>query len=141
MLTLEMKELIFLLKEVSYTQGYAEREQSLSESSRQLVRELLERLPESELLRVVTSCPSDSLLSRYELSRPLQEITLCDILRATGGFLELPPMDLSRLQSDQYGLAGRRLDVLGGMIRRALSEISVADIILREDEVKGRSQQ
>lgn len=129
MLTEEMTELIFLLKEISYMQGYAVREQSLPEPFRSQAREQLERLLCHQLLRVVVSCPSDSLFSCYALSRPLKEITLYDLLVVCGGHLHLSLNDSTDL-SVEYGPVGRRLGVLVSMLCRFMSEISVVEVVL-----------
>lgn len=129
MLTEEMKELIFLLKEISYMQGYAVREQSFPESLRLQARQRLDQLLCHHLLHVVVSSSSDSLFSCYALNRPLQEITLYDILLITGGHLELS-LDQSKDLWSEYGPAGRRLGVLVSMFCHFLSEISVVEVVL-----------
>ncbi len=128
MLTQEMEDAISLLKEISYMEDYVIGRSSFPCLADGKVRELLCHLCRNSLLHVV----SPSLTSRdsfdYSLSRPLQEITLYDILRATGGNLHLS-LDPSEDASERYGVSGRRISVLETMIRHFLSEIPIVEVV------------
>jgi len=131
MLTREMKKAIRLLKEINYMGGYTVREQSLPESSRIQVRDLLGRLCCEGLLRVLDDSDSDPVNYRYELTRPLPEISLCSLLDATGGTMQFSNDE--KAIYDNYGMAGRKLGVANYMICHLLSQISLVEIILPED--------
>lgn len=130
MLTYEVKEAILLLKRIEYGQGRLVTEQMLPEASRIFIRGVLKRLGDSGLLRIVDDAGADPLNFRYALRRPLSGITLCDILRITGGYIHLS-MDDEKM-SDDYGLVGRRLNVVNDMACRLLSEIRLVEIVLPE---------
>lgn len=134
MLNLDMRRVISLLKEIDYMKGYAVREQSLPELSRLKASKLLEQLLRDGLLHVIDSSSEDPLLFRYALCRPIQEITLYDILRVTGGALQLSLNDAKKIDGE-YGFADRRLRVLESMIYRFLSEIYILEVTFsRESE-------
>jgi DNA-binding IscR family transcriptional regulator len=126
-----MRETISLLKEISYMQGYALCERSLPESSRGQARELLGCLWRSGLLRIVESSGDDLLCFRYALSRPLQDITLYDVLRVTGGYLRLYT-EPDECLNESCGIVGHRLSVMNDMACRFFSEIRLVEVILPE---------
>lgn len=130
MLTYEVKEAILLLKRIEYGQGRLVTEQMLPEASRIFVRGVLKRLCDSGLLRIVDNVGADPLCFRYALCRPLSGVTLYDILRITGGYIHLSMDDES--MADDYGLVGRRLNVVNDMACRLLSEIRLVEIVLPE---------
>ncbi len=134
MLTREIKEVISLLKEIAYMQGYPIREQSFPEAFRTKVRELLECLCREGLLRVMDGIGCDPLYFRYALCYPLQEITLCDILRVTGGVIYLSVDDTKEIY-ETYGMAGRRLGVMNDMACYFLSQINLAEITLPQEDL------
>ena len=111
--------------------GYTVREQSLPESSRVQVRELLGRLCSEGLLCVVDDSDSDPINFRYTLTRPLSDISLCSLLDATDGTMQFSSDEKSIY--DHYGMAGRKLGVANYMICHLLSQISLVEIILPED--------
>lgn len=129
MLTREMKNVISLLKEIAYMQGHPVREQSLPETSRTKVRKLLDCLCREGLLRIMGGTGCDPLYYCYALCYPLQEITLCDLLRVTGGTIHLSVDDTKEIYED-YGMAGRRLGVMNDMACHFLSQINLTEIIL-----------
>lgn len=131
MFTWEIKEAISLLKEIEYMQGRPIRGQSLPEASRTKVRKLLDCLCREGLLRVMDRTGCDPLYFRYTLCHPLQEITLCDILRVTGGTIHLSVGDTKEIY-ENYGMAGRRLGVMNDMACHFLSEINLTEIVLPE---------
>jgi len=129
MLTREIKETIALLKEIAYMQGCPAREQSLPEVSRTKVRKLLDSLCRAGLLRIMDGTGCDPLYFCYALCHPLREITLCDILRVTGGIIHLSVDDTKEIYED-YGMAGRRLGVMNDMACHFLSQINLTEIVL-----------
>lgn len=132
MLNLDMRRVISLLKEIDYMEGYAVHEQSLPELSRLKASNLLEKLLRDGLLHVIDFSSEDILLSRYALCRPIQEITLYDILRVTGGTLQLSLDDTKKIDGE-YGSADRRLRVLESMIYRFLSEIYIPEVTFSKE--------
>ena len=134
MFTWEIKEAISLLKEIEYMQGRPIRGQSLPEAFRTKVRKLLDCLCREGLLRVMDGTGCDPLYFRYTLCHPLQKITLCDILRVTGGTIHLSVGDTKEIY-ENYGMAGRRLGVMNDMVCHFLSEINLTEIVLPEASV------
>lgn len=135
MLTQEMENAISLLKEISYMEDYVIGRSPFPHLSDGNVRELLCHLCRNSLLRVVDPSLKTRESFNYALSRPLQEITLYDILRATGGNLHLS-VDSSEDASERYGLSGRRISVLETMIRHLLSDIPIVEVVFPGENEK-----
>lgn len=87
---------------------------------------LLCRLETNGLIRrKVSSLPV--ILSSYRLLRPYAQISLLDILEATGEHLDCNrPADESLY--NRYHLAAKRLGIVNYMTRLYLSEIHLADL-------------
>lgn len=87
---------------------------------------LLYRLETNGLIqRKASSLPA--VLSSYRLSRPYAEISLLDILEATGEHLDCNrPADESLY--NRYHLAAKRLGIVNYMTRLYLSEINLTDL-------------
>ncbi len=140
MLTREIKETISLLKEIEYIQDSPVREQSLPAASRIKVRKLLDCLCREGLLRIIDGTGRDPLYFHYALCYPLREITLCDILRVTGGTIHLSVDDTKEIYED-YGMAGRRLGVMNDMACHFLSQINLTEIVLPEASIDMSSEE
>lgn len=128
MLTQEMIRVITLLKRISngldVTVGIMCSE---DETSKNVV--LLGRLCDAGLIRTVVPNGSGIVCHCYELTRPLRQITLCDVLRITNGEIHLC-FDGGKDIYDRYGSAGRRLGVANYVTCHFLSDINLAEIVL-----------
>lgn len=91
------------------------------------VRRLLRRLSMAELIRLKDKDCDASKITSYEVCHSLYEISLCDILVATGGGIELSIKDTQDIYS-RYGLVAPRLDVINHMMCHFLSDIHVTDL-------------
>ena len=66
---------------------------------------------------------------RYALTKPLQQISLCEVLRVAGGEVVLSFDDQKEIY-DRYGAAGQRLGVTNYMACRFLSDINLAEVVV-----------
>ena len=128
MLSSEVIKAIGILKEINYSLDNIENN-ALHPLSDVASRRLLEKLCTSGLVRLKADKRTDSVLSSYELCHPLDQISLCDILIATGEGLELCVENEEDIYA-RYGLVGRRLGVLNQLACHYLSEIHLTDICL-----------
>ena len=76
---------------------------------------------------------------RYALTKPLQQINLCDVLRVAGGEVILS-FDEEKEIYDRYGAAGRRLGVTNYMACRFLSEINLAEVVLPDADSEDKKE-
>lgn len=90
---------------------------------------LLDQLLSSGLIRVVSKDDARRACCQYELTKSLREITLCDVLRVTGGEIRLCFDDEKDIY-DRYGAVGQRLGVVNYMTCRLLSDINLTEIVL-----------
>ncbi|WP_071145230.1 hypothetical protein [Bacteroides ihuae] len=130
MLSLEIVKAVSLLKEINYGLSGTEsaRKSPLSEFD---TRRLLSKLHSSGLIRLKAVKNGALGSSSYELCYPIYQISLCDILVATGGGIELSVENTEDIYNN-YGMAGKRLGVLNQMACRYLSEIHLTDVFLSE---------
>lgn len=88
--------------------------------------ELLDKLEQGELITLFAGKERGQLIS-YQLARPLSEISLLDVLEATGEHL-----NCNHVASDEmyqrYGLVARKLGVINQLTRSYLSDIKVVDL-------------
>ncbi|WP_319504056.1 hypothetical protein [Bacteroides graminisolvens] len=129
MLTCEMIRVISLLKQISNgldatTDTKNGKDELLMDAT------LLDRLCRVGLIRVASQDADKPL--RYELTKELREISLCDILRVSGGEVRLSFDDEKEIY-DRYGAAGQQLGVTNYMACRFLSQIKLSDISLPTD--------
>ena len=68
---------------------------------------------------------------RYALTKPLQQINLCEVLRVAGGEVVLSFDDQKEIY-DRYGAAGQRLGVTNYMACRFLSDINLAEVVVSD---------
>ena len=71
----------------------------------------------------------DNAPCRYTLTKPLRQISLCEVLRVAGGEVVLS-FDEEKEIYDRYGSAGRRLGVTNYMACRFLSDINLSEVLL-----------
>lgn len=130
MLSLEVVKAVSLLKEINYGLSGTEsaRRSPLSELD---TRRLLGKLHSSGLIRLKPVRNGATGSGSYELCYPIYQISLCDILVATGGGIELSMENTEDIYNN-YGMAGKRLGVLNQMACRYLSEIHLTDVFLSE---------
>jgi hypothetical protein len=128
MLSPEVIKAIGILKDINYSLDNAENN-ALHPLSDVASRCLLEKLCTSGLVRLKADKRTDLALSSYELCHPLDQISLCDILIATGEGFELCVENEEDIYA-RYGLAGRRLGVLNQLACHYLSEIHLTEICL-----------
>jgi len=76
---------------------------------------------------------------RYELTRPLRQITLCDVLRLTNGEIHLC-FEGGKDIYDRYGSAGRRLGVANYVTCHLLSEINLAEVVLPDADSEDKKE-
>ncbi|WP_321330973.1 hypothetical protein [uncultured Bacteroides sp.] len=124
MLTSNTKKVVALLYDI-----YHQREPSdtalcvFSDSSTQM---LLSRLEKAKLICLRTG-EDANLVSSYELCCPLFDITLRDLLVATGEGL-CPVFDNKEGIYDEYGAAACRLGVLNEVMCEMLEKIRITDL-------------
>nr|WP_320057798.1 hypothetical protein [uncultured Bacteroides sp.] len=128
MLSPEVIKAIEILKDINYSLDNAENN-ALHPLSDVLSRCLLEKLCTSGLVRLKADKRTELALSSNELCHSLDQISLCDILIATGEGLELCVENEEDIYA-RYGLVGRRLGVLNQLACHYLSEIHLTDICL-----------
>lgn len=122
MLTYEMIRVISLLKRIG-------------SASRVLTQEdkvLADRLCLMGLVRSVSQNGRES--GCYELTKPLKQISLCDVLRFTGGEVRLSFNEDKEIY-DRYGEAGRRLGVTNYMVCRFLAEINLTEVVFPDSSL------
>lgn len=90
------------------------------------VSELLNRLETAQMIRRKEAFPKDQINS-YELLRPIQEISLLDVLEATGEHLDCNRPTTEEFYSN-YGRSGQKLGVVNYMTRLYLKEIKLFDL-------------
>lgn len=129
MLTCEMIRAISLLKQISNGLDVTTDTKN-GEDEFPMNATLLDRLCRIGLIRVAPQDAGKSL--RYELTKELREISLCDILRVSGGEVRLSFDDEKEIY-DRYGTAGQQLGVTNYMVCRFLSQIKLSDISLPTD--------
>ena len=117
MLTQKMIRVISLLKQVSNSCSAIADEDVV----------WLERLCRADLVYRTSGGTNTSC--RYALTKPLRQISLCDVLRVAGGEVVLSFDDQKEIY-DRYGAAGRRLGVTNYMACRFLSEINLAEVVV-----------
>jgi hypothetical protein len=78
-------------------------------------------------------------LSHYALTKPLRQISLCDVLRVAGGEVVLSFDDQKEIY-DRYGAAGQRLGVTNYMACRFLSEINLAEVVLPDADSEDKKE-
>ncbi|WP_319505840.1 hypothetical protein [Bacteroides graminisolvens] len=140
MLTNEITKVISLLKHISYVQNVSEKiDFSRNEFVGEFEPVLLDQLCMAGLLRKSEKEKNGSIRYLYELSRPLQQISICDIIQVTGGNIKLCFDDEIEIY-DRYGMAGHRLGVANFMTCHFLSEINLAEIVLPDEWLGGEDK-
>ncbi len=81
----------------------------------------------------------ENTFCHYALIKPLQQITLCDVLRVAGGEVILSFDDQKDIY-DRYGAAGQRLGVTNYMACRFLSEINLAEVVLPDADSEDKKE-
>ncbi|WP_321480855.1 hypothetical protein [uncultured Bacteroides sp.] len=124
MLTSSTKKVIALLHEMYYR--HEELKANLFDYSDSSIQEMLNCLKQSGLI-CLRADGKDSSLSSYELSKPLFQITLLDLLMATGEGI-LPVFQNKESIYENYGTAACRLGVLNEVTCEMLGKIHITDI-------------
>lgn len=124
MLDLRTKFILSILYDIHYkgnemSNGYDYTDEELEKS--------LVQLEKANLIRHISGATGYTL-DVYELSRPYFEITLLDILSATGEGIHIRTDDNSS-PLPYHTPASRKLSIVNYMIQHYLSEISIADCI------------
>lgn len=88
--------------------------------------ELFSRLEDAKIIRLKEGFPKYQTNS-YELLRPINEISLLDILEATGEHLNCNQPTAEEFYS-RYGQAGQRLGVVNQMTRLYLQDIKLTEL-------------
>lgn len=88
--------------------------------------ELINKLVSGGLLRLLPGGDADSIYS-YELTRPLHQISLLDLLEATGEHLNCNHPTREEFYS-RFGRAALRLGVVNHMTRLYLNDISLVEL-------------
>lgn len=91
--------------------------------------ELLNRLECAGLIRLLPDKQRGELVS-YDLTRPLTNISLLDVLNAINEHLDYS-IEATEQMYQQYGIAARKLGVVNYVIRRCLSDIKLIDLPTR----------
>ncbi|WP_321332390.1 hypothetical protein [uncultured Bacteroides sp.] len=132
MLSPEILKAVALIKDIHYGIPLSEsrRRHLLSDADR---RKLLNRFRSAGMIRLKNEMGDVHLPDSYELCYPLHEISLCDIMVATGGGIAFSMEDTEEIYN-RYGMAGNRLGVLNQMACRYLSEIRLTDLLTAEPE-------
>lgn len=129
MLTCEMIRVISLLKQIS--NGFDVTTDTKNGEDEFLMNTtLLDSLWRAGLIRIASQ--DAGIAIRYELTKELREINLCDILRVSGGEVRLSFDDEKEIY-DRYGAAGQQLGVTNYMACHFLSQIKLSDISLPAD--------
>ncbi|WP_321332223.1 hypothetical protein [uncultured Bacteroides sp.] len=130
MLSLEVLKAVALIKDIRYGISLSEsrRAHLLTDTER---RKLLDCFRSAGLVRLKDPAGDVRLPGSYELCYPLHEISLCDIMVATGGGIAFSMEDTDSIYA-RYGMAGGRLGVLNQMACRYLSEIRLTDLLTIE---------
>ena len=89
-------------------------------------QELFDRLESAKIIRLKEGVPKYQINS-YELLRPRNEISLLDILEATGEHLNCNHPTMEEFYS-RYGKAGQRLGVVNHMTRLYLQDIKLTEL-------------
>ena len=130
MLSLEVIKAIGILKDINYSLDEAENN-TLNPLLDMDTRVLLEKFCESGLVRLRADNCTDSGLDSYELSQPLNQISLCDILIITGEGFKITVENTENIYTC-YGVVGRRLEILNQLACYYLSQIHLTDICLKK---------
>lgn len=139
MLTYKMIRVITLLKQISNgSEIIFDAEDSADDESGNAI--LLDRLCSAGLIRAATENEQGVFCGRYELTRPLRQITLCDVLRLTNGEIHLC-FEGGKDIYDRYGSAGRRLGVANYVTCHFLSDINLAEIVLPDSPLGERNEE
>ncbi len=138
MLTYKMIRVITLLKQISNgSEIIFDAEDSADDESGNAI--LLDRLCSAGLIRAATENEQGVFCGRYELTRPLWQITLCDVLRLTNGEIHLC-FEGGKDIYDRYGSAGRRLGVANYVTCHFLSEINLAEVVLPDADSEDKKE-
>lgn len=92
----------------------------------QTMSQLLVSLESHGLIRLLPGRPREAIFS-YQLSRSTKDITLLDVLEATGEHLNCNHEACEDMYH-QYGAAARKLGVVNRITRQYLSEIKLTDL-------------
>lgn len=130
MLSLEVIKAIGILKDINYSLDEAENN-TLNSLLDMDTRVLLEKFCKSGLVRLKADNCIGSGLDSYELSQPLNQISLCDILIITGEGFKITVENTEDIYAS-YGAIGRRLEILNQLSCYYLSQIHLTDICLRK---------
>jgi DNA-binding IscR family transcriptional regulator len=133
-----MIRVITLLKQISNgSEIIFDAEDSADDESGNAI--LLDRLCSAGLIRAATENEQGVFCGRYELTRPLRQITLCDVLRLTNGEIHLC-FEGGKDIYDRYGSAGRRLGVANYVTCHLLSEINLAEVVLPDADSEDKKE-
>lgn len=91
-----------------------------------LLNEILDKLEAREIIRKKNGLPEYQICS-YELARPIAEISLLDILEATGEHLNCNHPTTEEFYS-RFGRAAQRLGIINQMTRLYLKEIKLIEL-------------
>ena len=124
MLTLTTQTAIAVLTDIS-REGYCARTEQ-TYTTYPLLSELLTQLKVGGLIRLLPNCESDSVTS-YCLTRSIAEISLLDILLATGEHINCN-LPLGERYYYKYGRVAHKLGVLNSIMRNFLSDIKLNEL-------------
>jgi len=124
MLTSNTKKAIALLHDMYYRHGYGK--DNLCDFSDSSTQEMLSNLESVGLICLRTDEVANAL-SSYELCKPLFEITLQDLLAATGEGI-CPVFKNKEKIYEQYSTAASRLGVLNEVACELLAKIRIIDL-------------
>lgn len=125
MLTLTTQTAIAVLARIS-REGYCARTEQIY-TTYPLLSELLTQLEVGGLIRLLPNRESDSVTS-YCLTRSITEISLLDILLATGEHINCNLPLLGERYYFKYGRVAHKLGVLNSIMRNFLSDIKLNEL-------------
>jgi DNA-binding IscR family transcriptional regulator len=122
MLTVFTQTAIAVLQDISLGTCLESATFRLSEDE---LRELLQKLESGELIRLLPD-RVEGLLSSYELCRPLRELSLLEVIEATGEPINCKYPTPESFYS-RHGRVAQKMGVANHMVRLFLNDIKLCD--------------